>query len=198
MEYIYDIVLNFHKYYYEYYEWKTTDKIIAIKKIPIYKVSNQTYLDLKNKNVTLKKETLPKNTKMFLITSGIEVMGILLDKNNQISKKSSLIYEEADDILEDKDLFKNLNIKYTINNTQTSNYLSRISQEKNNYIKEYLNNIDPYRDEYILKYIYYDIYNQEEPDQNKIYQELLSLAKSNINKLYTGIKKVNLELKNNL
>ena len=31
MNYIYDIVLNFHESYYEFYEWKSTDKIINFK-----------------------------------------------------------------------------------------------------------------------------------------------------------------------
>ena len=32
MDYVYDIVLNFQKEYYEFYEWKSSDKIINIKK----------------------------------------------------------------------------------------------------------------------------------------------------------------------
>ena len=47
MDYIYDIVLNFQNNYYEFYEWKTTDKIINVKKILVYLVSNQDYLNLK-------------------------------------------------------------------------------------------------------------------------------------------------------
>ena len=43
MDYIYDIVLNFQSNYYEFYEWKTTDKIINVKKILVYLVSNQDY-----------------------------------------------------------------------------------------------------------------------------------------------------------
>ena len=35
MDYIYDIVLNFHENYYEFYEWKSSDKIINVKKITI-------------------------------------------------------------------------------------------------------------------------------------------------------------------
>ena len=33
MNYIYDIVLNFNKDYYEFYEWKKSDKVINVKKI---------------------------------------------------------------------------------------------------------------------------------------------------------------------
>ena len=31
MDYIYDIVLNFQKDYHDFYEWKSTDKIINVK-----------------------------------------------------------------------------------------------------------------------------------------------------------------------
>ena len=195
MEYIYDIVLNFHPCYYEYYEWQSTDKIISIKKIPIYKINNKTYLDLKYNDIIINKTSLPKNNKMFLVTSGIEVMGLLLDKENRISKRSSLIFEEADDILEDKDSLKEINLKYTITNHQKPTYLSRLSKEKSSYIINYLNNLDPIKDEYTLKYLYYDIYNIEEKDSNIIYAKLLSLTKEDINKIYESVKRVNIELK---
>ena len=65
MDYIYDIVLNFHESYYEFYEWKSTDKIINLKKIPIYKVSTKTYLDIKNNTTIIDKETIPKPNKIF-------------------------------------------------------------------------------------------------------------------------------------
>lgn len=195
MEYIYDIVLNFHPCYYEYYEWQSTDKIISIKKIPIYKINNKTYLDLKYNDIIINKTSLPKNNKMFLVTSGIEVMGLLLDKENRISKRSSLIFEEADDILEDKDSLKEINLKYTITNHQKPTYLSRLSKEKSSYIINYLNNLDPIKDEYTLKYLYYDIYNIEEKDSSIIYDKLLSLTKEDINKIYESVKRVNIELK---
>ncbi len=195
MEYIYDIVLNFHSCYYEYYEWQSTDKIISIKKIPIYKINNKTYLDLKYNDIIINKTSLPKNNKMFLVTSGIEVMGLLLDKENRISKRSSLIFEEADDILEDKDSLKEINLKYTITNHQKPTYLSRLSKEKSSYIINYLNNLDPIKDEYTLKYLYYDIYNIEEKDSHIIYDKLLSLTKEDINKIYESVKRVNIELK---
>ena len=38
MEYIYDIVLNFNDCYYEFYEWNSKDKIINVKKIPVYRI----------------------------------------------------------------------------------------------------------------------------------------------------------------
>ena len=86
MDYIYDIVLNYQNNYYEFYEWKTTDKIINIKKIVVYMVNNEDYLNLKYNNVILDRKLLPKQIKMFLVTNGIEVMGLLLDLEGRIIK----------------------------------------------------------------------------------------------------------------
>lgn len=195
MDYIYDIVLNFHENYYEYYEWKTTDKIINIKKIPIYKITTIDYLNIKKNYSTIDKTSLPKQNKMFLITNGIEVMGILIDNQGKVLKKSSLIFEEADEIIEDKDLIKQITIKYKIDKINNQPNISRISVEKNNYIETYLKNIDKKEDEYLLKYIYYDIFNEDESDINKIYNRLIDLSKENENKMYECLKRIKLELK---
>lgn len=195
MDYIYDIVLNFHENYYEFYEWKSTDKIINVKRIPIYKINTKDYLNIKNNYTTIDKQSLPKQNKMFLITNGIEVMGLLLDNFGKVVKKSSLIFEESDEIIEDKDLLKLINIKYKIDKIIKNHNTSRLSNEKSNYIESYLNSIDKEKDEYILKYIYYDIYNEEESDVNKIYNKLLDLSKEDKNKMYQSLKRINLELK---
>ena len=99
MDYIYDIVLNFQNEYYDFYEWQPTDKIINIKRLPIYKISHKDYLNIKKNNITIVINTLPKPNKIFLVTSGIEVMGVLIDNHGKISKKSSLLFDEADEIL---------------------------------------------------------------------------------------------------
>ena len=77
MDYIYDIVLNYQNNYYEFYEWKTTDKIINIKKIPVYKVNNENYLNLKYNEVILDRKIIPKQIKMFLIGFGLMTIGFV-------------------------------------------------------------------------------------------------------------------------
>lgn len=198
MDYIYDIVLNFQENYYDFYEWRLEDKIINVKKIPIYKISTKDYISIKNNNIIIDIKSLPKPNKMFLITSGIEVMGILLDSSGKVLKKSSLLFDESDEILEDKESIKQINIKYKITNVKNITYESRLNKEKNKYIKSYFNNIDKHKDEYTLKYLYYDIYNIEEKDIDKIYNKLQELTKEDINKMYESIKRVNLELKNKI
>lgn len=195
MEYIYDIVLNFQDEYYDYYEWQNKDKIINIKKIPIYKINNKDYINIKNNITTIDKKSLPKTNKMFLLTSGIEVMAVLINNNGKVIKKSSLIFEESDDILTDKDEIKLIDIKYIINKKKNIIIKSRIEKLKTKFINNYLKKIDKSKDEYLLKYLYYEIFNIEQENIETIYNDLLKLSKSNINKIYDGIKKINIELK---
>ena len=195
MEYIYDIVLNFQKTYYDFYEWNRADKIINIKKIPIYKIDVNDYLNIKKNEVTINRDTLTKKNKIFLLTSGVEIIGILIDDNGKVLKKSSLIFEESDDILEDKDEIESINIIYTIDKVNEIELYGRVKSEQKKYIDNYLNNLDKIKDEYLFKYIYYDIFNDEEKNINTIYKKLLALSKNDISKIYTSIKRVDLELK---
>ena len=195
MDYVYDIVLNLQPDYYEFYEWQPTDKIINIKRLPIYKITNKDYLNIKNNDITIERNTLPKPNKIFLITSGIEIIGVLIDNNGKVLKKSSLIYEENDDILEDRDEIKLVHIKYTVNKKKNYNFKSRIKTEKIIYINNYLNKLDKEKDKYFFKYLYYDIYTIDEANIDKIVTDLQSLAIANPLKLYECIKNIDIELK---
>ena len=58
MNYIYDIVLNFNSNYYEFYEWNKNDNIINVRKIPVFKVDNQTYYDFKFNDIIVNNDFL--------------------------------------------------------------------------------------------------------------------------------------------
>lgn len=191
MDYIYDIVLNFQKDYCDFYEWKISDKIINIKKIPVYSTTDIDYLNLKYNDVIL---DYKEENRMFLITNGSEVMGILLDRNGKITKRSSLLLDESDEVLEEKETIKPFNIKYKSNNTRTHNIISRIKKEKIQYLEKYLSNLDFNNDEYLLKYIYFEIFKKEENDIKVVYKKLKDLINDNLDIIYNSIKKVNLEL----
>ena len=195
MEYVYDIVLNFQNDYYDFYEWQKSDKLINIKRLPIYKITNKDYLNLKYNDITIDISTLPKQSKMFLVTSGLEIMGIIIDNNGNIIKRSSLLFEESDDILSDRNTIKSFNIVYHINQLHKHKLISRITQEKSKYIDNCLRKLDKQKDEYFFKYLYYDIYNIELDDIDKVYKEILKLSKNDIPKMYHYLKKINLELK---
>ena len=195
MDYIYDIVLNFQNNYYDFYEWKQSDKIINVKKILVYTTNNEDYLNLKYNEVTLDNKVYQPHNKMFLITNGIEVMGILLDKEGNIIKRSSLLFDESEEVLDEKNNIKEFPLKYKKNINKSHISYSRIVLEKRKFLEKYFSKIDITNDEYLLKYIYYDIYKREENNINKIYKCLKDLMQNNIDEIYNSIKRVNIELK---
>lgn len=195
MDYIYDIVLNFQNNYYDFYEWNHSDKVVTVKKILVYTVNNQDYLNLKYNDVILDTKILPPKIKMLLVTNGVEVMGLLLDNNGRVIKRSSLLFDEADEVLEDKEKIKNMPLKYKKNISKPHLSYSRQNIEKTKFLEKYFSHIDINKDKYLLKYIYYEIYNKEENDINKIYEELKSLISTNVNQIYNSVKKISIELK---
>jgi len=195
MDYIYDIVLNFQNNYYDFFEWKPSDKVINVKKILVYKTTDEDYLNLKYNEVTIERKSLPKQIKMFLVTNGGEVMGLLLDNNGNIIKRSSLLFDEADEVLEEKETIKALPLKYIKNIPKSHLINSRLNIEKKKYLQKYFSKIDIKKDEYLLKYIYYEIHNKEENNINKVYINLKELINNDTDKIYESIKKVSIELK---
>ena len=122
-------------------------------------------------------------------------MGLLLNNYGKVIKISSLLFDESDDILEDKDDIKSIGIKYKVLKKKNINLISRNNIEKKTYTNKYLKKLDLQKDEYLIKYLYYDIYSIEENDINKAYNKLLTLAKQDLKLLYESIQKINLELK---
>ena len=51
MNYIYDILLNFQKDFYDFFEWNPEDEILHIRKIPLFRVSNKDFTIFKKGNV---------------------------------------------------------------------------------------------------------------------------------------------------
>ena len=46
MNYIYDIYLNLNETLYDFFDWNKNDKLTHIKKIPVFKVSEENFKEL--------------------------------------------------------------------------------------------------------------------------------------------------------
>ena len=113
MNNIYDVVLNFNKYYYEVYEWKSSDEIENIRKIPFFKVSDKVFVIIRDNDVKISKDVLSKLRSYYtfffffileikcLITNCKSCMGIIIDKEGYITKRSSMLYDEEEEVLEE-------------------------------------------------------------------------------------------------
>ena len=191
MKYIYDIILNINeeKVFYEYFEWLKKDKIINIRKAPIFKVSSSIINDFINYEIKIDKNFLKiitnkslfykKDTKkidnIVILSNGKKSIGVSFYKNGIIKYISSMVIDEEDEanriIKNDKEMI----IKYKKNKKYINNNI-RINNKNNNLLKE-LN--DDYKNKKYdkLRYIYYEIFNEEQKNIRIIYKKLLSIKK---------------------
>ncbi len=166
MNYIYDIILNFQDNYYQFFEWRHKDKIKNIMKIPVYRVSNKDILILKNNKVKIDEVFLNKirqdnkrdKKNMCLVSNTQITIGLLFDKNGTLLKRSSLIFEEEDEVNDYCKDLKITKINY-LENIEIPSYNNlRLEKEKKETLIDYITNLT---DISILKYLYYEYFKTE-------------------------------------
>lgn len=196
MNNIYDVILNFNKYYYEIYEWKKSDEIENVRKLPFFKVSDKVFLTLRDNDVKIGKNTmdnLRKNCTMLdekiheitcLVTNGYSCMGIKINKEGYVIGRSAMLYDEEDEVLEESRDIKITDFKFADIKAFDLKE-SRLEREKKQILYDFINNIS---DKMILKYIYYDYYLDECDDISKIKSDILNEIKgcqyNNLFRLY--------------
>ena len=204
MTYIYDIVLNFHKNYYNFYEWNKTDKIKNIYKIPLYRISDIDIINIINNKIKLNNSTLEKfkdiykfNKKIIILVSNTKItIGLLIDEKGNILKKSSLIFEEETEANNIAETLMITKLDYKKIKELKHPSILRIELEKKHLFIKYIIEL---QDETTLKYLYYEYFNKEcnnkEIIKNSLLQELdkdWNIKKTNLYKI------INLLIKNKL
>ncbi len=201
MNYIYDIVLNFNKDYFCFYEWNKKDNIINIKKIPLFVVDNNTFNMMKYDKIVVdssfielikeKTYTYSKNKigSACLISNCKEVIGVLFDNKGNLVKRSSLLIDEEEEVLDEivNDDIYNINIVSSKKIRRED--INRIEREKKLFLNKYIkreNNIIN------LKYLYYDYFEKEEDNNIIIKKSLLNEINGNwndrLNSFYETVK----------
>ena len=199
MNYIYDIVLNFNKELYEFFEWKDDDNLINIRKIPLIKINDDDFVSLLYNKIKIEKlvlDTLKKKFSLYseeingnvicIVTNGQRAMGVMFDQIGNLIGRSAMLLDEEEEVLEESENLEETKLLYEINKTQQVNIkLSRVEIEKKQYIENFLNAIDDIK---ILKYIYFDYFDREAEKEDIKKILLMELEKkwdNNLNRLYT-------------
>lgn len=198
MNYTYDILANFNKNYYDFYDWNSIDEITHIKKLPILKVDRFFLNTIKNNDVTVEKEILEKiykkaelfknkqkeNNYICALCDGTKAIIVKFDSYGKVIGKSSLLIDEENEII---DLSENIEVNnYKIKQTKTKkqdSFKTRKEIEITKYIIEQLNNIEAEK----LKYLYYDCFNIKEEDTKKILENIKKQIKNNFETTYIKI-----------
>ncbi len=186
MNYIYDILLNFHDTLYDFYDWNPFDNIINVRKIPLFKITSNQMKEIKENSIHFSSEFLNKiqnKTELFsgkdikyieyccLLSDGSETVAILV-KNNHI-KKSHLLVDEELEVLEVVTRLKEETISYQIlKRVKNIGFKTRKEIEIEKSIRRNLKRLKEENAIQQLRYLYYECFNQKEEDKEKILSNL--------------------------
>ena len=182
MNYIYDIVLNFNKDYFYFYEWNKKDTIINIKKIPLFVVNNKTFNMMKYDKVVVntsfielikdKTYTYSKNKigNSSLLSNGKEVIGVLFDDKGNLIKRSSLLIDEEEEVLDEIDDDEIFKIDIVNSKKTKRDEINRLEKEKKLFLNKYIEKENSLIN---LKYLYYDYFEKEKDDISVIKKEIM-------------------------
>lgn len=197
MNYIYDILLNFHNMLYDFYDWNLNDNIINVRKVPLFKISSNQLKEIKENVVKFDYNFLKKiqnRTELFsskdikyleycfLLCDGVEVLAIMI-KNNTVQKSRLLVDEELE-VLEVASRLKEEDIFYQISKRDKYiGFKTRKEQDMEKMIRKNLKKLKEDKDLDLLKYIYYECFNEKEESKEKMLLRLEYTLEKNFDQI---------------
>lgn len=200
MKNIYDILVNFKKIPYEFYEWNKEDDVKHVKKMPSIKVSDSTLYDIFYNDAVVSKNFLDQikdKTEIFfgrtvkkvkyacVIYNDDVALSILLNDNGEIIGKSKLLFDEEEDILKDDVPLKEIDYE-VIKKSKKISGLTRREAKIVLLLSKYLDKIHESKKNDEIKYMYFECFNKVEEDNEKAYKNLKNeVLKANLNVIET-------------
>ncbi len=189
MNYIYDILLNFNEKFYEFYEWD--DNIIHIKKIPCFKISEEQLKIIYDNKVKIDLKQIFNKTEVFnkknieyacILYSNNYCFAIKLNNKGIIKERSSLLFDDMDDVI-DKDEEE---IKLDIKVLEPLNQILIIKEEYdiNVFLNKEIDKLILNKEYSKLNYIYYECFNNKEDNINIVINKLKDNLINYSNKIY--------------
>lgn len=195
MKKTYDILVNYQKIAYEFYDWNKTDDVKHIKVIPTFKVSDKclqdfynydlmvdrTFLDMiKDKTEIFIKGLTVKESYACVLFSSYSALSFKFDKQGNVIGKSNLLFDEADDIITTFYSLEETKINYkVINKEKLNSFYTRYESKMIDDLINYLKQIQKNSNDYETKYIYFECFNKEIDSSKKAYEKLFN----SVNKL---------------
>lgn len=200
MKNIYDILVNFKKIPYEFYEWNKEDEVKHVKKMPSIKVSDRALYDIFYNDAVVSKNFLDQikdKTEIFfgrtvrkvkyacVIYNDVVALSILLNDNGEIIGKSKLLFDEEEDVLKEDVPLKEIDYNI-IKKSKKISGLTRREAKIVLLLSKYLDKIHESKKNDEIKYMYFECFNKVEEDNEKAYKNLKNeVLKANLNVIET-------------
>lgn len=192
MNYIYDVLLNFNNEYYEFYDWNNDDKLTHIRKIPIFKVTDEVLKNIifneviisedlvkriKNKTEVFSKNYIDILEYACLLCNDKKVVAIKCNEKGRIIGKSDLLIDEHNEIIAVLDRYEDYALEYkVINSNEVINFRTRKEIKMQRFILKEIDKQPTSKLEYLL----YECNNETCENRDAIIRKI----KSNLNSEY--------------
>ncbi len=197
-----DVLLNFNKELYEFYEWEYKDQSMHLKQIPCIKVCDKLIKCIYSSDIKFSKSLLEKikdKTILFKNQEKINYYVILynddiaialeLDNEGYIKRKSRMLYDEEKELLLSENKEEKIKYKIINKNINNINFYTRREKKLILILNKYIDNLN---DEEKIKYIYLECTNKYIKNSTlckKYLKDIISKPDINImNKLINVIK----------
>ena len=195
MTYIYDVTLNFNETLYDFFEWNNSDTLTHVRKIPIFKVSNEVFIDILSNVIKVsdtilskikgKTDVYGKKNKSFtacLIRNEDNIIALKFNDEGISKYISNIVVEEELDILEIK--VNNTKIfEYEIIKQRKTLLTTRYDSMNKTFIEKQLNSLNVDNDSEKIKYLYFEYFGKYITDEklalNKLKKEFVKNSSSN-------------------
>jgi len=181
MNYIYDILLNFDKQNYDFFDWD--DNTIHIKKIPLFRINNEQMKIVINNNIKIDINEIKNKTELFtrktnknmtslVVANNFYIIALNLDKEGNVIGRSSLLFEEETDILEIIEELEITNLNIKIISKLNSNLLTKKENQIYDYVINEIRRLVKNKEDDKLIYLYYECFNKKEVNIKKVVEIL--------------------------
>ena len=190
MIYAYDLLVNLNNKMYDFYDWLESDDFLHVRRCPLIKVDNKTFIDFNFKKVRVSLEflNLIKDKCQVFKTSGVETVNfaciftnkenalmLTFESNGIVSKRSKFLINEELEINELANKLKNTDVSYNVINCKYNvNKMLREESEKIFLILNELDSIKEFKEK--IDYLYYEWFGKK--SSNNKYEELIKDIKS--------------------
>ena len=193
MQYYYDILANLDTVYWKFYEWEATDPILAIKKIPIVRVSEKDLETMIEYNVEFDpnwiinytKKTVIKNQKekeSCILFSNIKQNIILeITETGEVISRSLLLVEDEIECMEVALTLEEEKIPLKKKEKLPNSKEFRQAKKEKDMIQIELNTLKETKNQKKCSYLYFEWFKELQEDLNK----MLNKMESELKKDYT-------------
>lgn len=205
MKYIFDIILNLHEEFINFFEWEKKDKLLYVKKLPIFCIDNGIFHNIIFNSIKVSKSFLEminyenyssnlENDKyryMCLLTNKNTVIGVCFDEDGRNILVSDLLIDDQEEILEEVKDNSIIMIDYDlISKKEEEKFLTRKEINLKKVISREITNLYKNNDLSKLAYFYYEYFNIESDDIKLMYNNLISSLENEIDEKHFKIYEI--------